>query len=198
MRTLKISQTDSINLTMERLNNSEKLEAGGLKIVTGINIKNQLVMCIWAGNQSEPYSKYSYRNETDLINAAILAIKNAEGRQESKTKYKTEKKAKTEKFAATVKVGDIFSASWGYDQTNVDFYQVVQKSGKKVTLRELKQEYVKKDGFSSMSGHTIALPNQFVSEETSVHFLQDECIKFTSYKYGYLWDGKPEYVSWYA
>lgn len=30
----------------------------------------------------------------------------------------------------TVKVGDIFTGSWGYDQTNVDFYEVVHLSGK--------------------------------------------------------------------
>ena len=32
----------------------------------------------------------------------------------------------------TVEVGDIFGASWGYDQTNVDFYKVVRVSAKSV------------------------------------------------------------------
>lgn len=40
---------------------------------------------------------------------------------------------------APVKVGDIFYTSWGYDQTNVDWFQVVDVSatGKTVTLVEI-------------------------------------------------------------
>lgn len=33
-----------------------------------------------------------------------------------------------------MKQGDIFVRSWGYDQTNVDFYEVVKVAAKTVTL----------------------------------------------------------------
>ena len=33
-----------------------------------------------------------------------------------------------------MKQGDIFVSSWGYDQTNVDFYEVVKVAAKTVTL----------------------------------------------------------------
>jgi hypothetical protein len=33
------------------------------------------------------------------------------------------------------KVGDLFYSSWGYDQTNIDFYQVVAMKGSTVTVR---------------------------------------------------------------
>ena len=37
-----------------------------------------------------------------------------------------------------VKVGDIFRCSWGYDQTNIDYYQVVELKGKRgVMIREI-------------------------------------------------------------
>ena len=37
-----------------------------------------------------------------------------------------------------VKIGDIFSASWGYDQTNYNFFQVVKLCGKQsVRVREV-------------------------------------------------------------
>lgn len=44
----------------------------------------------------------------------------------------------------TVKVGDFFECSWGYDQTNVDFYKVVgfTKSGKSVHLQKWSQASV--------------------------------------------------------
>lgn len=42
-----------------------------------------------------------------------------------------------------VKVGDLFFDSWGYEQTNVDFYQVVKLRGKtQVVLKAINSEYV--------------------------------------------------------
>lgn len=37
------------------------------------------------------------------------------------------------------KVGRIFNTSWGYDQTNVEFYEVVRESKASVWLREVGQ-----------------------------------------------------------
>ena len=43
-----------------------------------------------------------------------------------------------------IKAGDIFYSSWGYDQTNVDYYQVigVTPSGKSVRIRRIGQEII--------------------------------------------------------
>mgnify|MGYP006292550807 CR=1 FL=1 len=38
-----------------------------------------------------------------------------------------------------VKVGDIFDAHWGYEQTNVDYYMVVKVTGKSAWLASLPQ-----------------------------------------------------------
>jgi len=49
-----------------------------------------------------------------------------------------------------VKVGDIFYTSWGYDQTNVDYYGVIEvsKSGKTVKLREVTAKVVQSDAYN--------------------------------------------------
>lgn len=49
-----------------------------------------------------------------------------------------------------VEVGDIFAASWGYDQTNVDFYEVVgvTASGKSVRIVPIASEVVWGDAYS--------------------------------------------------
>lgn len=41
-----------------------------------------------------------------------------------------------------IEIGTIFSRSWGYDQTNVDFYEIVSvsKTGKTAKARRLKQK----------------------------------------------------------
>ena len=50
---------------------------------------------------------------------------------------------------AGVKVGDLFYDSWGWEQTNIDFYQVVGLRGKtQVVLKAIKSKKVP-DGFMS-------------------------------------------------
>jgi len=45
---------------------------------------------------------------------------------------------------ATVEIGDLFYNSWGYDQTQVDFFEVVglTPSGKSVRVQSIQQENV--------------------------------------------------------
>lgn len=51
-----------------------------------------------------------------------------------------------------IKVGDLFSASWGYEQTNVDFFQVVQLVGKKsVRVRQVNPPMIEETAVSGMS-----------------------------------------------
>lgn len=41
-----------------------------------------------------------------------------------------------------VKIGDILVASWGYDATWQDFYEVIATTPSQVKVRELKKEYL--------------------------------------------------------
>ncbi len=63
-----------------------------------------------------------------------------------------------------VSVGDVFVSKWGYEQTNVSFYQVVSVHGKKtVIVREIRASsesyYV-----NSMVGFKIPVLNDFIGE----------------------------------
>lgn len=65
---------------------------------------------------------------------------------------KGETKTKEKKNAFGVKVGDIFSASWGYEQTNNDFFQVIALVGEKsVRVREVNPPIISRDPVSGMS-----------------------------------------------
>ena len=59
-----------------------------------------------------------------------------------------------------VKVGDLFVSSWGYEQTNVDYYQVVSVHGKSsVRVREVRPQLVSVDGICGISQNvTIEIP----------------------------------------
>lgn len=80
---------------------------------------------------------------------------------------KQQRKIKAQLLAAQVNVGDIFVDSWGWEQTNVDFYQVVAKpSAKTVIVREIASERVEGSEMShGMACDVRAVPNAFIGEE---------------------------------
>lgn len=102
-----------------------------------------------------------------------------------------------------VSVGDILEYSWGYDQTNVDFFQVVKVSGSSLRLRPI-QSKVSETGF--MSGNSVPLKGVwkknsiYPDEFTKRYKVDDEWGVVVKMDYGIatLWDGKPQRTSWYG
>ncbi|NDO80925.1 hypothetical protein CJP72_09140 [Citrobacter sp. NCU1] len=87
----------------------------------------------------------------------------------------------------TVDVNDIFSSSWGWEQTNVNFYQVISTHGKKtVIVREVRaaSEY----DAAGMSGTKKAVLNDFIGEPLKRQVKDDSDrpnIKIEDYEYAY-------------
>ena len=72
-----------------------------------------------------------------------------------------------------VKVGDIFYMSWGYEQTNLDFFRVEKLRGKtQVVIREVRLKVKEEVGISSMSSNRIYDINNYKYVENSV-FIKD-------------------------
>lgn len=72
-------------------------------------------------------------------------------------KWVAEESEKIEKSAAAnaaVKVGDLFVASWGWEQTAIDFYVVASVSGSMVSLKQLK---ARKEYSGSMVGKSYPI-----------------------------------------
>ena len=72
-----------------------------------------------------------------------------------------EERRKTEETqnAEGVHLGDIFYTSWGYDQTNIDFYQVVQLKGKHTLV--LRQNEVMRGAAHTYNGLTRPIRDMF-------------------------------------
>ncbi len=100
------------------------------------------------------------------------------------------------------KVGDILSSSWGYDQTNVDFYKVLRFTGKSVVIQRIESDTTE-EGF--MCGHSVPhVPHtaskyrgEPMTKRVNYHG-NGYGVKITDYASAYLWDGQPERTSWYA
>jgi hypothetical protein len=64
-------------------------------------------------------------------------------------------------------VGDIFEYSWGYDQTNVDYFEVVGVTPKTVKIRKIGAASVP-DSEGFMSDKCVPVPGKFVRDEVLV------------------------------
>jgi hypothetical protein len=124
--------------------------------------------------------------------------------------YRQERKARDRAENAQAnpfKLGDVLVNSWGYEQTNVDFYQVVEVTGKSVVLREIGSETVNDNaqGLSiptqSMADYRVARRDKFTSDETVTKRVRwssgEPCVSMDHGHCG-LWDGAPEYCSYYG
>lgn len=60
-----------------------------------------------------------------------------------------------------VKVGDVFYASWGYEQTNIDFYQVIALKGTTMAVFRKINQASRSIGF--YSDMVKPIPNSFVA-----------------------------------
>ena len=143
---------------------------------------------------------YGYRFKT--LDRAIEAVEEQLGNFlrniEADAKLKAERKLRNEQEANNVQVGDIFHSSWGFEQTNVNFYQVVAKpSPKTVVLREIAYESVEECSWAS--DYVKPLENQFIGEEFKMR-LNGQWLKFSSYKSATKInkaEDKKFYRSWY-
>ena len=110
---------------------------------------------------------YRFRSEERLVeyildfyNGKVQSSINAE-------KEKAERKAKDLEARKNVNVGDIFCYSWGWEQTNIDFYQVVVKKGSaSVAVRPINHETVEETSWASENCR--AVPNSFCGEAETV------------------------------
>lgn len=97
---------------------------------------------------------------------------------------------------AGVEVGDFFYTSWGYDQTQSEFYQVVGLTPKGVKVRQVGSA-VEQDNTSSYA--VVPVKDRFVGEvETKVLRpcgREGGALSFSSYKSAWKWDGTPKHVT---
>jgi hypothetical protein len=148
----------------------KKIKFNGHGIEFYTNAKNQICARhyrILTSGKNKGFEKYieSYifiseerRNEwATKIVTRVNSIVNAENeRKEIKEKAKKE-------MSNPYKVGQIFYESWGYDQTNVDFYQIIELKNKSVVLKKIAQK-IRKGSEGFMSEYVLPFENEFIGD----------------------------------
>jgi len=102
----------------------------------------------------------------------------------------------------TIKAGDILYSSWGYEQTNINWYAVVKRAGQWVTLQEVEGQMVYDS--ATMTGRTIPSPDKPIGQPLRRKVYQDsytgaeEFTRIKTYSLAHIWDGRPKWYSTYG
>jgi len=94
--------------------------------------------------------------------------------------------------APTAKVGDILYVSWGYDQQNIDYYEIVAVSGQMATIRKVAKRVAVPGPYSD---GVVPIPGNYTSVEKRVRVQKgyrkgEYQIKIGDH-HAWRWDGKP-------
>lgn len=175
---------------------------GGLRVQRETTASGKPALKMWNPKATKPFVNAYFSSEEQRELYIKRQIEGHKAHEERKAQYKKERAGTPEQIAA-VKIGDIFHYSWGYEQTNCDYFQVIEKRGKLLTLRQIgSKSEPSQSGYSSMSDHRKAVKDAFL--ENAKPFTK--MLTFSggtphiSMSFGScsLWKGEANYCSWYA
>lgn len=127
------------------------IKFNGYKIELSINQKNKPVARLYKfltmGKNKGTYKLmqgYFFATDESREKWINETMSNIKANIESDQKNKAERKEAAANL--TFKVGDVLYQSWGYDQTNIDFFEVVEVLPKSVKVRAIGQNMVEGSG----------------------------------------------------
>lgn len=153
---------------------------------------------VFKGRAKKPLHYYNFRNNSSLEAFVDKMKQGADKREEMAL---ADKKAIAE-FELNINVGDVYVSSWGYDQTNVDFYKVTAVKGKKITFQQI-GFYSEENSEYYMSDRVLPNLDKNIGEEFNKIAKVCSCygkaylsLRLNSYSSLSKWDGKSEHRSW--
>jgi hypothetical protein len=145
------------------------------------NAKGKPALIGFHGRAQKPDFHYYYRDEERRERAAREFFKRWRDWEAARKAYRAK--------PHSLKVGSILRSSWGYDQTNIDYYEVTKLIGQQmVEIREIEQTSYE-NGW--LRGRCAPLPGAFKGEPMRKR-ARDNSVKIASYAYAFLIEPKIE------
>lgn len=130
------------------------------------------------GKADKPAFNYRFRTAERRAEYVVEWMKRIDLTAAARAERRESRKA----FRHTLKLGDILRSSWGYDQTNIEFYEIVGLVGVAMVLvREIAQE---SEGTGFMCGKCVPVPGKFLSEPTRKRVLPGNCLDMHNASFG--------------
>ena len=160
---------------------------------------------VWVGdgNASTHTDCSKEQRATEKTKDASLSARQAAFRQTVQTSLASRRPFVREAMPSpaelNVSVGDIFYGSWGYDQTNVNFYEVTGLTGASVKIREVGQIQV---GDSGPSESVVPDKGNYIGPEMTKRlksgYQGSAAIRVNDVISAWAWDGKPKHRTGYG
>ena len=97
-------------------------------------------------------------------------------------------------YVPALKPGDVLYTNWGYEQTNVEFFEVIAVRGKRVTVREIAR-LVEETGH--MCGIARPVRGDYVGEPITRTVRPGDVIRIDDVRYAWPLDDDGVRCSWY-
>jgi hypothetical protein len=111
----------------------------------------------------KPLFNYRFRSVERMAEFCMEWIERVERNINAEKARKEQKKLAQQNMKHSFQVGQVLYNSWGYDQTNINFYQIVGVKEKSIIIREIASSYVAgSEGF--MCANVKPVENAFIGE----------------------------------
>lgn len=145
----------------------------------------------FAGRRTKPDFRFRYMSAAAREKAVVTYFASAASRAAAKADRAAKRKAGGHKL----QVGHILNASWGYEQTNVDWYQVTRVTAHSVEVRKIKSNVV--DGVGGDRGQCFPMADEFCGEPMMRRVGEWGGVRIDNVRTASLWEGRPVYWSSY-
>lgn len=161
-------------------------------------LRNGLDLMTWTKKSTKPISNFRFSSE-EKLNDYISRITSFYAKKEIEKSSRLASRKITPEKLSSLNIGDIFVSSWGYEQTNVDFYQIIEIKKSQASIKKLSKSI--SEALGSMSGYVTAIKDHFLNDEIiNKRILFDGNNPYFKFDHttASRWDGREQYQSWYA
>jgi hypothetical protein len=169
----------------------EVMPEAGITIIRYNGVKTgKPAAAVYSGKSDKPLWDYYFGSDSARERFVAAQVE----KSKSVMSERQERAQARRDFQHGLKGGDILYSSWGYDQTNIDFYEVVGTIGKQVLIREVESKVVRHDRGAD---YVVPVPGRYtgmaVKKIPQKGYRGQAYVKMSDSQNAYLWDGKPQY-----
>lgn len=110
------------------------------------------------GKAQKPAWRYRFRTDAERAQSITRFFEATQAHEQRRAARKAERKARGRGLA----VGDVLSAMWGYEQTNIDWYEVTGLIG--TSMVEVRQLAADREETNWQQGKTVPLSGHYIGE----------------------------------
>lgn len=155
----------------------------------------------WKGTVIESFKskKYSYiqaKTSEDIEAHFVKLVEREEYMASRRIEHQADRKKAKDSFLSKLEVDTILHGSWGYEQTNCEFYIIREINKNRVKIQKLRHKHASSTGNSMAENVIPDLKGAYGELEEKI--VAGNGIKLHSSCTLHIWSGKPCYSSWYA